>query len=81
MEKQQIEAELKSYFETEFPNPGLKLESSTDLLSNFITDSLRVVATVAFMENHFGIDITESDIGVETFRDLNNLSDFVFSKL
>ncbi len=73
--------ELKKYFETEFPNPGLELESSTDLLANFITDSLRVVATVAFMESHFGIDISEADIGVETFQDINNLSEFVFSKL
>jgi len=81
MEKQKIEAELKNYFETEFPNPGLNLEPSTDLLSNFITDSLRIVSTVAFMESHFGIDITEADIGVETFRDLNNLSDFISSKL
>jgi len=81
MEKPQIEMELKKYFETEFPNPGLELESSTDLLANFITDSLRVVATVAFMESHFGIDISEADIGVETFQDINNLSEFVFSKL
>ena len=81
MEKRQIEKELKNYFETEFPNPGLSLEPSTDLLSNFITDSLRVVSTVAFMESHFGIDITENDIGIETFQDLNNLSDFISSKL
>ena len=81
MEKSQIEAVLKNYFETEFPNPGISLESNTDLLSNFITDSLRVVATVAFMESHFEIDITENDIGLETFRDLNNLSDFVYTKL
>lgn len=81
MNKQQVETKLIKYFEHEYPQPGIELNASTDLLSNYITDSLRVISTILFLESNFDIDINEGDLSVEILRNIDGLANFVLSKL
>ena len=81
MDKQQIEAKLIEYFEQEYPQSGIALNASTDLLSNYITDSLRVISTIIFLESSFDLDIHEGDLSVEILANITNLANFVLSKL
>lgn len=44
-------------------------------------DSMAVVSLIAALEEHFGIAVSDDEIGAATFATLGTLSDFVEQKL
>ena len=81
MNRSEIVDSLKTFLQTEFPNQGVDLDESTDLLGEWFVDSLGIIETVLFLEKNFGIDIKRADINGDNFRNLATLSEFVVSRL
>ena len=48
MNREQIVAEIKTFLETEFPNDGVTLTETTDLLEEWLSDSLALTEIVVF---------------------------------
>lgn len=81
MEFSEIASRIKTFIEREFPNPGMALTDSTDLLEDWFVDSFGIVNTTLFLENHFGIEIRRADINAATFRNIQTLSHYVADHL
>ncbi len=81
MDKAEIAAQLKAFLEADFPNDGLELTSTTDLLQEWFVDSLGISQTVIFLEESFGLEIARADINGANFKDIATLSEFVASRL
>ena len=81
MNQLEIIEDLKAFLRQEFPNQGVDLTETTDLLGEWFVDSLGIIETVLYLEQTFGIDIKRADINGDNFRDLQTLSEFVVSRL
>jgi acyl carrier protein len=81
MNRSEIVDSLQNFLLTEFPNQGVDLTESTNLLGEWFVDSLGIIETVLFLEKSFGIDIKRADINGDNFRDLATLSEFVVRRL
>ncbi|MCB1775056.1 MAG: acyl carrier protein [Gammaproteobacteria bacterium] len=58
------------------------LQPETALLGNIPEfDSMAVVGVITALEEQIGIEVDDDDITAETFETLQNLTDFVNSKL
>ena len=80
-DKDNITGQLLRFLQQEFPNQGVELDESTDLLGEWFIDSLGIIETVLFLEKTFGIDIARADINGSNFRDIAALSGFVATRL
>ena len=81
MDKAEIRSLLRAYLQDEFPNPGIELTDSTDLLDEWFIDSLGIIETVLFLETTFGIGISRADINGANFRSIATLSGFVAERM
>ena len=81
MNKTEISNRLINFLQEEFPNQGLDLTESTDLLDDWFIDSLGIIETVLFLEKTFGVDIQRADINGSNFRNVASLSEFVATRL
>ena len=81
MDKDDITARLTDFLQMEFPNPGVELDDSIDLLEDWFIDSLGIIETVLFLEQTFGVNIQRADINGTNFRNIAALSDFVASRM
>ncbi len=81
MNRDEIVLQLKAYFEKSHPHGGAVLDENTDLLKDWLTDSLEIVETVLFLEKAFGIKLSAADINGTVFKDIKALSDVVVSRL
>ncbi len=81
MNKTEIVDDLKTFLQQEFPNQGVDLTESTDLLGEWFVDSMGIIETVLYLEKNFDIDIKRADINGDNFRNLATLSDFVVNRL
>jgi len=81
MNRIEIVESLKSFLRQEFPNQGVELTETTDLLGEWFVDSLGIIETVLYLEKTFGMDIRRADINGDNFRNLATLSDFIVNRL
>ena len=81
MNKKEIVDSLKTFLHQEFPNQGIELTGTTDLLGEWFVDSLGLIETVLYLEKTFGVDVRRADINGDNFQNLETLSDFVVSRL
>lgn len=81
MTNNEIASALTTFLQQEFPNQGVTLTDSTDLLREWFVDSLGIIETVLFLEKTFGIDIARADINGSNFRDIAALSGFIATRL
>ena len=81
MDRIEISTQLRQFFEREFPNPGVALTGSTDLLKDWLVDSLGIVTTTVFVETSFGVEVTRADIRMENYQSIDRLTDFIARKL
>ena len=81
MNKTEVVDDLKSFLLQEFPNQGIDLTETTDLLGEWFVDSLGIIETVLYLEKTFGVDVRRADINGDNFQNLATLSDFVVSRL
>ena len=80
MDKAEITNRFKTFLEREFPNQGLELTESTDLLDAWFVDSLGIVETVLFIDTSLGIPVSRADINGANFKNLATLSEFVWGR-
>jgi acyl carrier protein len=73
---------LSKFLATEFSTDNRKGAISPDenLLTQGIIDSMGILKLVAFIENTFGIKISNDDILPENFQSLNCLKEFIEKK-
>lgn len=58
-------------------DPGVPVESDTDLLLTGLVDSLGVVQIVSWMESELDIDVEPTDVVLEHFQSVDAMADFV----
>ncbi len=80
-DKDTIIRDLMGFMKTEFPDTGIELTPSTDLLSDWLIDSLGIISTTLFLEEHFGVNVTRADIKAENYQTIENLSNFICKRL
>jgi acyl carrier protein len=76
-----IAARLKKFLEDEFPGSGVELTAATNLLDDWVMDSLRIVTTVLFLESEFNIKVGRADINGTTFATIDSLTDLVVGRM
>jgi acyl carrier protein len=81
MNRTEIIDKLKTFLLQEFPNQGVTLTESTDLLGEWFVDSLGIIETVLYLEKTFDVDIRRADINGDNFSNLASLADFVSHRL
>lgn len=76
--------ELEKYLLTEIKvDQNIQKESiepDEDILSLGIIDSLGMLKLTKFIEKKFGIEITDEDLEIDNFNNLNNLKKLIESK-
>ncbi len=77
MDKREIAEQIRTFLETEFPNPGVRLTDTTPLLEEWFVDSMAIVETVLFLEKRFGVRIGRRDINGVHFRTVATLAELV----
>jgi acyl carrier protein len=81
MNRNEIIDKLKTFLLQEFPNQGVTLTESTDLLGEWFVDSLGIIETVLYLEKTFAVDIRRADINGDNFSNLASLADFIGNRL
>ena len=81
MNRNEIVDDLKAFLHQEFPNQGVELNETTDLLGEWFVDSLGIIETVLYLEKNFGVDVKRADINGDNFQNLETLSEFVANRL
>jgi len=83
MEKQEIINELIQYIRKNSPTAKNVDEIPLDarLFDLQILDSFAIVEMVAFIENHWSIQISDAEITNEFFKGLDTIADIIHSKL
>ena len=77
MNRTEIIDKLKTFLLQEFPNQGVTLTESTDLLGEWFVDSLGIIETVLYLEKTFAVDIRRADINGGNFI----VADFISNRL
>ncbi len=81
MDKGEIAAQIKAFFEEEFRDPDRELTESTNLLEEWFVDSLGIVDTVLFLESNFAIEISRADVNGTIFENVSTLTQMVAQRL
>ena len=81
MNRAEIVDDLKTFLQKEFPNQGVDLTETTDLLGEWFVDSLGIIETVLYLEKAFGVEVRRADINGDNFLNLATLTDFVVHRL
>jgi acyl carrier protein len=70
---------IKNFLVQQFP--AMKNVGNEDpLLKNGLIDSLGILEVVTFLENEFGITLTDEELLPENFESVSSLSNFVQQK-
>lgn len=76
-----VKEKIKIFLTEEFPNDGVALKDSTDLLKEWFIDSLGIINMIMFLESEFDISVERSEINGDNFKDINTLSEYIKTKL
>lgn len=77
METIQIEKRLIDYFKE---MADMTVDSKTLLLEEKIIDSMGVIELVAFIEATYGVELTDDDLTVENFKDIQTIVKLISEK-
>lgn len=78
----EIQNQLRDYIVSQFmyDQPNAKLAAEDDLLNEGIVDSMGILQIVNFLEEKFGVAVSDEEITPENFRSLGTLTDFIMQK-
>ncbi|MGA2469003.1 MAG: acyl carrier protein [Thermodesulfobacteriota bacterium] len=77
MEIIQIEKRLIDYFKK---MADMTVDSKTLLLEEKIIDSMGVIELVAFIEATYGVELTDDDLTVDNFKDIDTIVKLISEK-
>jgi len=81
MNKEQISIALKEFILEKFPLARKRgIDHDTFLLQSGIVDSLGILELVAFIENEFGITVSDDELMPENFQNIAMMTSFVAGK-
>jgi acyl carrier protein len=80
---QAFDTEIVAYLQGVVAESGnsLTVTSETELLETGLLDSINLVRLVQFLEERFGIRISDADLGVELFATPAAISSYVEQRL
>lgn len=81
MDKNTVIAQLAAQLQQNAPDGIGELHPDTPLLDDWFAHSVDVIQMVLFLEQRFGIKLSDADISADNFDTLDALSDFVLAKL
>ena len=77
-----IKAKIREYIMEDAAPKGITQISDTDSLTdNGVVDSLGIFRLVSFLEENFGVRISDEEIVTDNFRNINEIEEFVNAKL
>ncbi len=76
-----VKQKLEQYILSEFLFGEKSVDPDLDLLNEGIIDSMDVLKLVNFIEDNFGIEVSDADIVPDNFRSLNTLTQYVSSRM
>jgi acyl carrier protein len=78
----EVQSTLHDYIVQQFPVAANKrIEPQTSLIHNGIIDSLGVLEIVTFIEQRFGVVMSDEELVSEHFDSIHSLSQLIVSKL
>ena len=81
MNKDRITIALKEFILEKFPLARKRgIDHDTFLLQSGIVDSLGILELVAFIENEFGITVSDDELMPENFQNIAMMTSFVAGK-
>ena len=81
MEKDAVASVIRSFFEKEFRDSGIKIYNSMDLIKDLYIDSIFTIKVVFFLEKEFDIEINAGDVNKNNFKSIDTLTKFTYKKL
>jgi acyl carrier protein len=81
LDQQTIADRIRKFLTEAYAAPGVELSDTTHLLDDFFIDSFGIIDAVMFLEDSFGIQVEQSDINGENFKNIASLSEYVHSRL
>ncbi len=77
-----VTEELEKFILTElaFDRDIKSIASDEDLLMQGVIDSLGIMRLASFMEEKFGIKVTDEDLVPENFQNINSIKKYIASK-
>ena len=79
MDKQSTTSKIKTFLAQQFPMTK-NVSNDEPLLKNGLIDSLGILDLVTFLENEFGIAVSDEDLLPENFGSIHSLTNFVQQK-
>ena len=79
MDKQNTTSKIKTFLAQQFPMTK-NVSNDEPLLKNGLIDSLGILDLVTFVENEFGIAVSDEDLLPENFGSMHSLTNFVQQK-
>lgn len=79
MDKQNTTSKIKTFLAQQFPMTK-NVGNDEPLLKNGLIDSLGILEIVTFIENEFGVVVSDEDLLPENFGSIHNLASFVHNK-
>lgn len=81
MNSSETSSNIRSFVMRQFPVARKnKIDDDSQLLESRVIDSLGVLDIVAFLENSFGISVTDDELVPENFGSINRMASFVDHK-
>lgn len=68
---------IAGHIKSEAPRDDIELLPETNLLEEWIVDSLMILGIVTFVEEQFGIRFRRADINARTLESVQSLADYV----
>jgi acyl carrier protein len=79
MDRQNTTSKIKTFLAQHFPMTK-NVSNDEPLLANGLIDSLGILEVVSFVENEFGIVVSDEDLLPENFGSIHSLTNFVHEK-
>ena len=79
MDKQNTASKIKRFLAQQFPMTK-NVGNDEPLLKNGLIDSLGILEIVTFIENEFGVVVSDEDLLPENFGSIHSLASFVHNK-
>ena len=79
MDRQNTTSKIKTFLAQQFPMTR-NVSNDEPLLTNGLIDSLGILEVVSFVENEFGVVVSDEELLPENFGSIHSLTNFVHEK-
>lgn len=80
-DKNDISTKVREYIVRESFSPQESVQDDTLIFENSLLDSMGFLFLIDFLKEEFKIEVDDSDLVDINFRSINNISEFLLTKL